>query len=326
MRLLPEILCALAVTGAYGHDLTDALARRNAYSADAAEMRKVYRETAVKVDSPAEDVSVPIEMYPDGSVKSLIHAREAQYFLQDGIVWAKGVTLRQLDRAGREEAVVNAETCVVDRNRKRGWAEGAASADYETHHLEGDNVYFSLDDRYFRIADNARLTTRDFKIGRGMDSARKSDKPSGGVTNGPSARLTCRRADYDNKQGVILFDGDVVLDDGEYRLGSDRVWLFFEETNSISRLEAQGAVTVTNGTRSAACDMAEYEAGDRRLTMYSGDGAPAELVEDGKNRSRIRGDVISFWIDSEQVEVERPVVTIETTGGTEWKRTLSQKP
>ena len=46
------------------------------------------------------------------------------------------------------------------------------------------------------------------------------------------------------------------------------------------------------------------------------DGTPARLVElDGKGeRNRLEGDKISFWIDSEQVEVENSRITVEAGG------------
>ena len=46
--------------------------------------------------------------------------------------------------------------------------------------------------------------------------------------------------------------------------------------------------------------------------MYGdGNGVMARLVDNGKNKSSVEGRKITFWIDSEQVEVEGSTVTID---------------
>jgi hypothetical protein len=46
------------------------------------------------------------------------------------------------------------------------------------------------------------------------------------------------------------------------------------------------------------------------------DGERARLEEIGKNgaKNRIEGDKISFWMDSEQVEVENSRITVDSGG------------
>jgi hypothetical protein len=50
--------------------------------------------------------------------------------------------------------------------------------------------------------------------------------------------------------------------------------------------------------------------------MYGNDEKkiPARLVDNGKRRSEVEGRKITFWIDSEQVEVEGSTVTLDAGG------------
>ncbi len=130
-----------------------------------------------------------------------------------------------------------------------------------------------------------------------------------------SVKITSRRADADRKQGVILFDGEVFVDDAEYKMHADKLYVFLDGTNELKRIVALGNVAITNETRAGYCDKATYTKAASRIVMYGADGgANARLVDSGKRKSELGGRKITFWIDSEQVEVEGSTVTIDTTG------------
>ena len=74
---------------------------------------------------------------------------------------------------------------------------------------------------------------------------------------------------------------------------------------------ADGSVTVTNGTRSGGCPRASYEKSLGRVTMFGEEGNPAKLVDAGSRRSEIEGRKITFWLDSEQVEVDGATLTVD---------------
>jgi len=44
--------------------------------------------------------------------------------------------------------------------------------------------------------------------------------------------------------------------------------------------------------------------------MYGEAGEPARLYQGGSKGSTVRGERITFWLNSEQVEIEKPVVTV----------------
>ena len=130
-----------------------------------------------------------------------------------------------------------------------------------------------------------------------------------------SVRITSDRTDYDRKEGVIMFDGNVHVDDEEYQMCSRQLYVFLDGTNDLKRIVAIGNVAITNDTRHGSCAKAAYTKSVGKIVMY-GDGQDvmAKLVDDGKRRSEVVGRKITFWIDSEQVEVEGSTVTLDAGG------------
>lgn len=124
------------------------------------------------------------------------------------------------------------------------------------------------------------------------------------------AVITADRTDYDRKEGVVLFDRNVHVDDAQYQMHTDRLFLFLDGTNDLKRLVAIGNVAITNENRRAYCARATFNKKLGRIVMYSSDTIKAQLREEGKKGSEVVGEKITFWIDSEQVEVENPVITM----------------
>jgi len=124
------------------------------------------------------------------------------------------------------------------------------------------------------------------------------------------AIITADRTDYDRTEGVVLFDRNVYVDDEQYQMHTDRLFLFLDGTNDLKRLVAIGNVAITNENRRAYCARATFNKKLGRIVMYSSDEITASLREEGKKGSEVKGEKITFWIDSEQVEVENPVITM----------------
>jgi lipopolysaccharide transport protein LptA len=131
-----------------------------------------------------------------------------------------------------------------------------------------------------------------------------------GARTGRDAVITAERTDYDHREGVILFDRNVAVDDEQYQLHADRLFLFLDGTNDLKRLVAIGNVTLTNEEKTASCARAVYTKKTSKIVMYGADGAPARLYQGGKKGSTVLGERITFWLNSEQVEIDRPVITL----------------
>lgn len=144
-------------------------------------------------------------------------------------------------------------------------------------------------------------------------------KPKKEKKNAPAearnVRITSDRTDYDRKEGVILFDGNVHVDDDEYQMCSKQLYVFLDGTNELKRIVAIGDVAITNDTRHGSCAKAAYTKSIGKVVMYGdGKGTMAKLIDEGKRRSEVEGRKITFWIDSEQVEVEGSTVTLDAGG------------
>lgn len=142
------------------------------------------------------------------------------------------------------------------------------------------------------------------------DSAEKAEAKA--VPAPRSVKITSDRTDYDRKEGVIMFDRNVFVDDVEYQLHSDQLYVFLDGTNDLKRIVAIGNVAITNDARVGSCAKAAYTKATSKIVMY-GDGSTtmARLMDNGKNKSTVEGRKITFWIDSEQVEVEGSTVTLD---------------
>ena len=132
-----------------------------------------------------------------------------------------------------------------------------------------------------------------------------------------SARVTSRTADFDRLEGVVMFEGDVVVRYSEdYMMCSDRLFMFLSKSNELSRVVAVGNVSITNATRHGTCAMATYRRRRGEIEMF-GDGKTvlAHLAERGEDASELDGARIKFWLDSEQVEVDDSKIGVEARRG-----------
>lgn len=132
------------------------------------------------------------------------------------------------------------------------------------------------------------------------------------------ARITAEMTTYDRKEGIAVFDRNVRVDDEEYQLCADRVYVFLEGTNDLKRIVAVGNVAMTNGLRSARAAKASYHRQAGMVVLYADEKnaeLKAEVTDADKGEKKtVRGEKIKFWINSEQVEVTGAVIDAPTGG------------
>ena len=165
MKQAMTALLLLAASCAAGFDSEGWLGKRALLDREAERLRVAYTNCAASLQRPAEDLTVPIETYPDGSVKASISAKRAQLFLETGLVWGEGVVVRQFAEGGGVLASAEAEHCVVDRKTRSGWAEGHAKVVYGGTTVEGDGIYFSFPEEFVKILSNVVISSSDLKLG-----------------------------------------------------------------------------------------------------------------------------------------------------------------
>lgn len=160
-----SIIIALAALELKAFDSDEWLGKRELLTREAERLMAAYTNCVANLEVPAEDVTVPIEVFDDGSVKTVVFAKRAQYFLQSGLVWAEGVVIKKFKSEGTIDSVIEAEHCVIDRASKSGWAEGAAKVSHGKTVFTGKGVYFSSPESYVKVFENSHIDSRDLKFG-----------------------------------------------------------------------------------------------------------------------------------------------------------------
>ena len=141
------------------------LGKRELFAREAERLRAAYTNCVANLQVPAEDVTIPVETFDDGSVKVMIFAKKAQYFLDKGLVWAEDVTVRRFKPDGTLEARIEAKNCVVDRFSKSGWAEGQATVTHGKTVFRGKGIYFSSPEAYVKVFFGSDVESTDLKFG-----------------------------------------------------------------------------------------------------------------------------------------------------------------
>lgn len=308
--LILSIVLAIAITG---HDdgvvassaQSGWLAKREMLSHEAERLRDAYAHCATNRTELAEEVVLPLDTYEDGSLKTVIKAKNAQILPKEGFILAWGLTILKLDSSGKELSKIEAESCLVDRSTKSGWAEGPGSVVNGKNSFSGENVYFSSLEGYATSFRKSKLV---------------SDAKSGSVVAGGLLKemreaqtlvIASERCDFDREDGIVLFDGDAAISYAtDYTMNANRLWVYFSGSNELDRVIAEGNVTLTNEMRIGVCDRAIYCRRTGEIEMFGGkDGSLARLAELGSKE--LAGCRIKFFVDAEQVEVIESEITLE---------------
>lgn len=161
--LAPLLLFATLTASAFDSEAW--LGKRELLDREAERLAGVYTNCTAALQTPAENLVVPIENHPDGSVKATISAERAQFFIDAGYVWGEGVVLCEYEVGGTNvKARVTAERCVVDRATKSGWAEGRVRAEYGKTTVSGEGIYFSFAEEYVKILSAVKIESSDVKF------------------------------------------------------------------------------------------------------------------------------------------------------------------
>ena len=129
-----------AAAGAF--DSEGWLEKRAVLDREAERLAALYVRCVAALQTPAENLVVPIESYPDG----------------------EDVTVREFDPDGAPRAEVKAKNCVVDRTTKSGYVAGHAKAVYGGTTVEGDGIYFSFAEEFVKIMSNVAIESKDLKV------------------------------------------------------------------------------------------------------------------------------------------------------------------
>lgn len=128
----------------------------------------------------------------------------------------------------------------------------------------------------------------------------------GAVNADPNApvEITADNLSIDQASGTAVFQGNVILGQGDLRLSADRIQVIYNDASGdISRLSASGGVTFVTATEAAEAASAEYNLDAGTLDM-SGD----VLLTQGA--SAISADRMSVNLSTGAARMEGRVRTI----------------
>ncbi len=158
MKKLLSIACICATFVAAAFSSEKWLAERGDDS-DVLRLRAAYADCVKKLETPAENVLIPLETFPNGQVKSRVTAGRAHMFSDTGLIWGEKIRVEQFKEDGSLYASLDAENCVVDRKSKSGWVEGSARMVYGDSSVRGRGIYFSLTREFIKIFSQSEIRT-----------------------------------------------------------------------------------------------------------------------------------------------------------------------
>ncbi len=126
--------------------------------------------------------------------------------------------------------------------------------------------------------------------------------------------LTGDKLVFDYQERFVRMDGDVIVEDDEGTLKTDRLVGRFSESNQVEHVEASGGVSFVSGDRSAHADSAVYNYVSG-LVQLDGQASASEAG------NRLSGERIRFWTRGDRRMLCEPnamlVVSGDSAFGTE---------
>jgi len=164
LKHLSIVLCILSSLAAFAFDADAWAAKNAAMTREAERMKAAYEQYSAKVDTPAENVTIPIETFETGEVKAVIIAKYGQFFQQEGYTWAKDITAEQYDEDGSLDMRLEADSCLMDRPHKCCWVSGHVKAWHRKTTLEGDDAFYCTSNNFLKVMTNAKVVSEDVKM------------------------------------------------------------------------------------------------------------------------------------------------------------------
>lgn len=141
------------------------LARRDDMSG-AERLRAIHAAAAaaIAVSPPVEDVEMPMEYWPDGRAKTVMHAARGSFSQDRNFVTAEDVLVKRFREDGTLEGEIHAEACTLDRKTREAWAEGSVEMEWDGYKAKGCGIYFSFSEEFIKITSQPEIRTKAGKF------------------------------------------------------------------------------------------------------------------------------------------------------------------
>ena len=264
-----------------------------------------------KAQPVAQPVVAPVVPAEDPAAKAEAERKEKENAaelakLREQVAAAEQARQQALKAQQQAEKKVKAEQVAREQAEAQAKTEREAAEAAKARAQEAEKA---------ALAAKKKKLEAQVRTGDVVAAAPNADKKGSGSTikvkktlTGRPAVITADRTDYDRKEGVILFDRNVYVDDEQYQMHADRLFVFLDGTNDLKRIVALGNVSITNEAKTAACAKAVYSRADQRIIMFGQDEQHLAWLRDAGSKkgdsSEISGMRITYWFDSEIATVE----------------------
>jgi lipopolysaccharide transport protein LptA len=131
----------------------------------------------------------------------------------------------------------------------------------------------------------------------------KKDAPAVAKDEEQVTVITAEHLLFDYENSYAIFQDNVVVEDRDMNLTSDKLTVRFGENNEVTYLEAKGKVMIKQAGRIARSDRATYSVTDGKITLT---GSP----QIKRGTDLIQGEVILINRDTGKMQVTKPRVLI----------------
>ena len=123
------------------------------------DMADVWRQNPEANGSPVENLTLPIEHYDNGRIRAVLHASKA-IVGSSGLVWSWALAVDMFDPNGTPDGRIEADSCLYDRNARRGYCPAAVALIRTNATITGCGMYWTTTTQRMRILSNAVVRLR----------------------------------------------------------------------------------------------------------------------------------------------------------------------
>jgi len=121
--------------------------------AEWADMADIWRRNPDADASPVENLTLPIEHYDNGRIRALLRAGKAAVG-NAGLIWSWKVAVDLFDPVGAPDGRIEAESCLYDRNARRGYCPTEVTLIRTNVAINGTGLYWAMSTQRMLILSN----------------------------------------------------------------------------------------------------------------------------------------------------------------------------
>jgi hypothetical protein len=122
-------------------------------AAEWADLATIWKRGPEAEASPTENFTAPIEHYANGRVRAVLHAARGAMG-NGGLIWSWKVVVDLLTPTGLSDGRIEAESCLYDRNTRRGYCPAAVALVRTNVTVNGTGLYWTMAPQRLQILSN----------------------------------------------------------------------------------------------------------------------------------------------------------------------------